>query len=173
MTVDEKIHMLSKRGDDAQLIDYVGDNKNHFKSLINMYVAGPLRITQRLAAPLTAIATRRPALLTPHYTSLIKGLNDATTSTAFKRNTIKMFQFVPVPQSKRGHILDICFRFLHDKKETIAVKVFAMSVAELLTRDSNELRRELQIVIEDQLPYSGPAFRSRAAKVLRKLKSPL
>ncbi|MGC3946862.1 MAG: hypothetical protein QM762_20480 [Chryseolinea sp.] len=170
MTVADKIHIMCKRGTDTQLVDYVGHNENYFNSLISIYISGPYRITQRLAGPLTMISINNPSLLTPHFASLIKALNSEDAPNALKRNTIRLLQFVPVPKNKRGRILDICFRFLHDKKETIAVKVFAMSVAERLAEQSSELRRELQIVIEDQLPYSGPAFRSRAAKVLKRLR---
>ena len=170
MTAAEKIHMLCKRGDDIQLIDYVADNEKYFNALINMYIRGPYRLTQRLSGPLTTIAMRKPSLLAPFYPLLIKALNDDDATNALKRNTIRMLQFVPVPAKRRGHILDICFRFLLDKKEATAVKVFSMSVAARLTKESAELRRELQIIIEDQLPYSGPAFRSRGTKVLRELK---
>jgi hypothetical protein len=80
-----------------------------------------------------------------------------------------MFQFVPIPTDRQGQIMDIAFCFLRDKRETIAVKVFAMTVLENLSVDSPELGQELRIIIEDQLPYAGPAFRSRASKILKRL----
>ncbi|MEJ1240036.1 hypothetical protein WBG78_17990 [Chryseolinea sp. T2] len=169
MTVVERIHILSNEGRHAQLVDYVGDNEKYFKALISMYIGGPYRITQRLSGPVTSICIRHPFLLKPYFALLLKALNDNAAPLALKRSTIRMFQFVPIPKNSHGKLLDICFRFLLDKRETIAVKVFSMSVAECLVRYSDELCRELRIVIEDQLPYSGPAFRSRATKVLKRL----
>jgi hypothetical protein len=169
MTRSQKIIKLSNRDNDSQLIDYVRDNSISFNSLINTYLEGPYRRTQRLAGAVTQIATETPALLKPHFKRIIDALNDPHASTALKRNTIRMFQFVPVPGNRQGELIDICFRYLQDKNETIAVKVFSMSVLELLTSNYPELRRELRIVLEDQLTYAGPAFRSRGFKVLKKL----
>ncbi len=64
---------------------------------------------------------------------------------------------------------DSCFTFLSDPKEPIAVKVFSMSVLANITKKQPELRDELRIVIEDQLPYSTPAFKSRGGKILKEL----
>lgn len=169
MTAVEKIHNLLKRGDGSQVIDFVGDKQILFNSLISIYIEGPYRTTQMAAGPLTAIASKKPALLRPHFRRLINSLNDPAASTALKRNTIRMFQFVTIPSNRHGEVIEVCFNFLLSKKETIAVKVFAMTVVEILTRKRTEIRRELQIVIEDQLPYAGPAFRSRASRVLKQI----
>lgn len=158
-------------GDTSQLADSVRDNTKLFNSLINTYLAGPYRTTRRLAGAVTQVVLENPSLLKPHFKRIIDALNDQYASAALKRNTIRMFQFVAVPDNRHGQFIDICFRYLQDKKETIAVKVFAMTVLELLTHHRHELRRELRMIIEDQLPYAGPAFRSRGSKVLRKLTS--
>jgi hypothetical protein len=172
MTRQEKFERLLARGNTSQLVDYVTDNNYLFKSLINTYIQGPNRITRQLAGALIEIALSKPDLLRPHWRRLIKSINDPGASVGLKRNTIRLMQFVPVPRTQQGNVIDLCFRFLTSKSETIAVKVFAMSVAELLSRDIPELRRELIIVVEDQLPYSGPAFSSRAANVLKALRPP-
>ena len=169
MTPAEKVNKLAQQGKYTQLVDYVGVNANLFKALIDTYIGGPYRITQRLAGPLNHIAVMRPALLKPHFRQLAAALEGPSASTALKRNTIRLFQFVPIPTRRQGQILDIAFRFLQDKRESIAVKVFSMSVLETLSADSPELSQELRIIIEDQLPYSGPAFRSRATKILKRL----
>jgi hypothetical protein len=46
-----------------------------------------------------------------------------------------------------------------------------MSVLGSIARKNAELIPELKIMIEDELPYAGAAFRSRARKVLKELKS--
>ena len=169
MTPAEKINRLALLGNTAQLIDYVGFNAKLFNSLINTYIRGPYRITQRVAGPLTQIAIQKPALLKPHFKRLTTALAAPDASTAIKRNTIRMFQFVPIPAGRQGQIIDIAFHLLQGKRETIAVKVFAMTVLENLSVNSPELGQELRIILEDQLPYAGPAFRSRASKILKRL----
>lgn len=138
-----------------------------------MYIAGPYRRTQRLAGVVTTVSLKYPHLLTPHFTALVKALRKPDAAVAFKRNTIRLFQFVPIPKRMHGQMIAICFDLLHDNKETIAVNVFAMTVLEQLTRDHQDIRRELMMIIEDQLPHAGPAFRSRGVKVLRRLRGTL
>jgi hypothetical protein len=169
MTPEAKMRQLALRANIHQLIDYVGVNPSLFNALINTYLEGPHRVTQRSASALTQIASKNPSLLKSHFNQLIDALNDQNATAAIKRNTIRMFQFVRIPVNRHGQIIDICFRYLQDKKETIAVKVFAMSVIELLTYKQPELRRELKLIVEDELVYAGPAFRSRGFKVLKKL----
>ena len=65
----------------------------------------------------------------------------------------------------------ICFSFLQNPKEPIAVRVFSMTVLAQIAKKQPGLKKELTLMIEDQLPYAGPAFRSRARKVLWELNS--
>jgi hypothetical protein len=154
----------------SQLIDYVIDNAILFNYLINIYIAGSGRISQRAAGVLNVLALRNERLLRSHYGKLVRVLGDSSVPNRLKRNTVRLFQFVDIPATYRGRVVDLCFGFLLDKKETIAVKVFSMTVLERLAQGSPELLRELVMVIEDQLPYAGPAFRSRAAKILKRIR---
>lgn len=171
MTPEEKLHRLIAGGNKTQIIDFLIVNQNLFNILINTYIAGNYRIAQRLTPAVTELAIKKPAFLRPYWRKLLKAIRDPKASMTLKRNTIRMFQWVDIPPAFQLNVLDLCIKSLQDKSEAIAVKVFSMSVCELLTRGSEELRRELTIIIEDQLPYAGPAFRSRATKVLKLLKT--
>jgi hypothetical protein len=78
-------------------------------------------------------------------------------------------QYTDVPKRLQGRVIDLCFKYLSDKKEAIAVRAFSMTVLANLTKDSDELRKELKIVIEDHLPYGSPGFTARARKVLKQI----
>lgn len=79
---------------------------------------------------------------------------------------MRALQFVTIPRRYHARTIEQCFEFLTNPKEPVAVKVFSMSVLAELASVYSDLRRELEIVIEDQLPHSSAAFRSRARKVL-------
>ena len=51
----------------------------------------------------------------------------------------------------------------------MAVRVFSMSVLARIAHDQPELKNELKIMIEDQLPFGSAAFLARARKVLKQL----
>ena len=65
--------------------------------------------------------------------------------------------------------MDICFKYLGSPKEALAVKVFSMSVLGNLAKKYPEIKSELKLIIEDQLPEQTAGFKSRAKKVLDQL----
>jgi len=152
-----------------KIVDYVGQNEARFKVLVEVYLTGPYRITQRAAWPLSYCVEHHPALVKPHLRRLLDFLDRPDAHVAVKRNTMRLLQFVDLPKRFEGRVAEFCFAFLQSKSETIAVKVFAMSTLHRIVKAQPELGPELKIIIEDQLPYAGPAFRSRALKVLKSI----
>ena len=87
---------------------------------------------------------------------------------AVKRNIMRLLQDIEIPQQLYGTLTDKCFTLL-DPKETIAVRVFSMTVLANIAKQEPDLKKELSIVIEDQLPYASAGFLSRAKQVLKEL----
>ncbi len=83
---------------------------------------------------------------------------------------MRLLQFIEIPRSLQGLAVEICFTFLQDTKEPVAIRVFAMTVLTQLSKVSPELKNELIPIIEDQLPYGSPAFISRGRKALKELR---
>lgn len=152
-----------------KIIDYVGDNPIRFKVLVDVYLKGPYRITQRAAWPLTYCVEQHPKLIEPHLKLILNHLKKPGIHDAAKRNTIRLFQFIQIPKRFQGKVADICFEYLRNRKEAVAIRVFSMTVLAQIARQHPELKDELRIVIEDQLPYSTAAFTNRGRKTLRGL----
>jgi hypothetical protein len=152
-----------------KVVDYVGDSPARFKVLVNVFLAGPYRVTQRASRPLSYCVERHPTLIAPHLKAILKNLKKPGIHTSVKRNTIRLLQFTNIPKRFHGQVADLCFQFLSSRKEPVAVKVFSMTVLASLTQHIPDLRRELMLIVEDQLPLASPAFTSRARKVLKGL----
>lgn len=152
-----------------RMVEYVGSNPGRFKKLIDIYVEGPYRATQRAAAPISYCIENHPELVQPHLKTLMDQLKKPDAPDALKRNTMRLLQFIHIPEKYEGQIADRCFEYLANKKEAIAVKVFSMTVLSIIAKDKPELKKELKIIIEDTLPYATPAFQSRARRVLKGL----
>ncbi len=65
--------------------------------------------------------------------------------------------------------MDICFKYLEFPDEALAVKVFSMTVLGNLAKKYPEIKPELKLLIEDQLPHQTAGFKSRAKKILKQL----
>lgn len=169
MDVLKEIQRGHSRQQATKIADYVGNSTARFKSLISMFSAGPYRITQRAAWPIGICVERNPTLAAPHVSTLLRMLEAPDAQTAVKRNILRVFQFIAIPARYQGRLAACAFKLLSDKKETIAVRVFAMTVIANLCATEPDLKPELRIIIEDHLPYASPAFVSRARKVLKKI----
>lgn len=152
-----------------KVADYVGVNINKFKVLVEVFLGGPYRISQRSSWPLTICVERHPHLIKPYLSKLLEFLNKPNIHDGVKRNLLRLLQFIDIPKRHHSTLINLCFDYLQDKNEPVAIKVFAMSTLATLTSDYPDLQRELRIILEDQLPYGSPGFRSRAMKVLKGL----
>jgi hypothetical protein len=152
-----------------KIVTYIGNNAARFKNLVTVFLEGPYRVTQHAAWPLAICVEQHSALVTPHLVLLLKHLQKPGIHDAVKRNTIRLLQHIEIPKRLHGKVADLCFGYLSDNEENIAVRVFSMSVLEVITRERPELKRELQMIIEDHLPFASPGYLSRARKVLKKM----
>jgi hypothetical protein len=161
-----KEHSMTYRD---RIIAYVGSNKKRFADLIDVYLAGPYRVTQRASWPVSYCVQQHPELIGPHYKKLLDFVIKPGVHVAVRRNTMRLLQYVDIPKRLQGKVTAIAFNFLNDKKETVAVQVFAMTVLGNIARHEPHLANELRAIIEDRLPYASAGFRSRASKVLKAL----
>ena len=153
----------------SKIVDYVGVNKDRFNQLINIYLEGPFRLTQKAAWPLSYCVQNHPELIYPHFGKILRFLKKPGIHDAVKRNTMRFLQFIKIPSKYRGEVANTAFGYLQDNTEAVAIRVFSMTVLANIAQEEPDFKKELKIVIEDHLPYAKPAFRSRAKKVLSQI----
>ncbi len=169
MNLVETIAKDHSRAQCDRVVKYVGKDPGRFDELVQVFLAGPYRITQRAAWPLGYCVEHHPHLIRPHLKTIINNLRRPGLHVAVKRNTVRLLQFIAIPPSLQGQAAAICFDLLQDAREPVAVRVFSMSVLAKIARDQPELKNELKILIEDQLPYGSAGFLTRARKILKQL----
>lgn len=167
MDVRSAIATQRNKAQCLQIVDYVQDSPHRFKVLVEVLLQSPTQISQQAAWPLSICVERHPQLATPHLYAILNAASKPGVHPSVKRNVMRLLQFAHIPRRMEGKLLDLAFRFLLDKKEAIAVRVFSMTVIERLTEDKPDLRRELIVLIEEEVPFAGPAFRSRGMKIVR------
>ncbi|MFM9840795.1 MAG: hypothetical protein ACKVOQ_21185 [Cyclobacteriaceae bacterium] len=153
-----------------KVVKYVGNDAERFKELVNVFLAGPYRATQRAAWPLSYCVDQHPTLIKPHLKTVLNYLSKPNIHDSVKRNTIRLLQGIGIPKSLQGKAANICFEYLSNPKEPIAVRVFSMTVLANIAKENPELKNEIIPIIEDQLPFGSAGFRSRGAKVLKVLR---
>ena len=164
--INELQKPLGKRSRD-KIVNYIGQDQHRFNKLVYEFLNGPSRITQRAAWPLSYCVCNYPDLVTPHLKTLILNLRKPELPDAVKRNTVRFLQFINIPKSLHGQLIDICYSFLTRLNEPVAIRVFSMTVLANLSKEYPDLKGELTVIIEDQMPYGSAGFVSRGKKVLK------
>ncbi len=160
----------SKRNTDF-IVGWVGREQKHFDMLVALFLGHELKLSQRASWVVGNCVEVHPKLIKKHLTTIISNLQKNNLHDAVKRNTIRLLQFVELPEKLEGLVLDLCFNYLSQKEESIAVKVLSMIVLANIVQKYPELKPELILLIEEQLqmPTATAAIISRGRKTLTEL----
>lgn len=153
-----------------RMSEWVGNKPDRVAALMDLFLHDEYRVVQRAAWILSYVAEKHPAVVQPHLEKMVNRMGDAGIPVAVKRNVVRVLQFMPIPENLQGPVMDYCFRFLEDPKETIAVRAFSMTVLANLAQQYPEIKNEIILLIEDQLREgASPGIRSRGKKTLEQL----
>lgn len=166
---DQILKEHSKANCDA-IVKWIGGSQQRFDELFDLFLNDEYRVVQRAAWPLSYTVIAHPGFIKKHFSKLLKNLQKPNLHPAVKRNTIRLLQDIPIPPRFQGQVMDICFAYTSSSCEAVAVKAFALTVLENLSKQYPEIKSELKTIIEDRWDYESAAFRARAKKILKKLK---
>ncbi|MCU0325119.1 MAG: hypothetical protein MUF45_07670 [Spirosomaceae bacterium] len=156
-----------------RIADYIGADKNRFAELIELFLNGEYRITQRAAWVVSEVVSKYPFLVEPHLAGILKKLREPGIHDAVKRNVVRIFEDIEILDEYLEDITDLCFNFLTNPAEAIAIKAFSMTVLSRIVKKIPELKNELIFTIEDLMikhQDQSPAIISRGKKVIKQLK---
>jgi hypothetical protein len=169
MNIREEILKEHSRRQTNKIVKFIGNDVKKFKKLMHLFFNDEYRVVQRSAWVVNNCAEDHPELIKPYLEKMIDYLQKLVHD-AVRRNTVRIFQFIDIPEKLTGKVASVCFDLLQSKNEPVAVKVFSMTVLSKLCKKEPGLMNELRLVIEAQFPYSTAGFKSRAKKVLKETK---
>lgn len=152
-----------------KIVQWVGTGQKRFDELFGLFLHDESRVVQRAAWPVSYCVEAHPPLIKKHWKALTGYLDKPNLHDAVKRNSVRMMQYIEIPEQFHGEVMNRCFAYLESPVESIAVKVFSMTVLANLAKKYPEIKAELILLIEDQLPHQTAGFKSRAKKVLKEL----
>jgi hypothetical protein len=153
----------------TRIVNWVGSNQQRFDELFNLFLNDEYRVVQRAAWPVSYCVDAHPVLIGRHWKELLHNLKKPGLHDAVKRNSIRLMQDIELPEIYHGEIMDMCFTCLESSKESLAVKVFSMSVLANLANHYPEIKPELKLIIEEQMPMLSAGFKSRGRKILKQI----
>jgi hypothetical protein len=172
MNLQQEILKEYSKANVDKIANYVGDNEQRFAELMQLFLNGDWITNQRSSWILSECVANYPSLVYPFFKDFLQKLHEPNIHDSARRNIIRTWQFIDIPEEYIGEVYDICFRYL-SSDEAIAVIVFSMTVCHNITKIIPELRQELSFMIEDLVmknQYGSPAIKSRGKKILAELK---
>lgn len=169
MKLRETILKEHSKANCLRIVKWVGNSQERFDELFRLFTGNEYRVVQRAAWPVSYAVYAHPEFIKKHFARLLKNLEKPGLHDAVKRNTIRLLQFVTIPEKFHGQLMDICFRYISDPAEAAAVKAFSLTVLQRLAKKYPEIGNELKLVIEERWNYETAAFKARARKILKEL----
>lgn len=167
MNLKETILEEHSKKQTARIVAYIGDDKKRFAELMDLFFGNEYRVTQRAAWAVSNCAENHPELIRPYLKKIVVNLEKPDLHDAVKRNSLRLLQFIDVPSSVQGRLVDRCFNYIVSVDEPIAIKAFALTVVQRICEKEPDLKQELVLVARDLSEHSeSPAIRSRCKNIL-------
>lgn len=153
----------------AKIVKWVGSDQERFDVLFKLFLNDEYRVVQRAAWPVSYCVEDHPEFIKKHYSKLLRNLNKKGIHEAVKRNTVRLLQYVEIPEKFHGQVMDICFNFINSSSEAVAVKAFSLTVLQNLAKQYPEIINEMNLVIEERWDHETAAFKARAKNILKEI----
>lgn len=148
------------------IVAWIGTDAKRFKQVLELVLAGEKLVQQRGCWPLSHAAIANPEFLHHCLEPLLENLRKPGLHNGIKRNTMRILENIEIPTKLEGDVMNVCFGFLENPAEAIAVKACSLTVLGNLARNYPEIIPEITLLIEDQ-SHQTPALKSRAGKLLK------
>ena len=169
MNLEAEILKEHSKRNTVRLARWVGNDPKRFRELMHLLLKGEYRVAQLSAWVVSYCAEEHPSLIRPYLNKMIDRMLEPGVHVAVKRNVIRSLQDIDIPEKLTGKVATICFDLLASQHETVAVKVFSMTVLANIAKQEPDLRNEIRLMIEQQMPWGRAGFRSRGKKILKQL----
>ncbi|MFT3901681.1 MAG: hypothetical protein QM727_00785 [Niabella sp.] len=152
------------------IVEIIGDDNKRLDALLDLFLHGEYRITQKAAWVLGTVGGHNPEWIKKHLRTLLTEMQKTDRHPSIRRNITRILELVNIPEKHHGVVLDCCIRYISDPRETIATQSYALGILQKLSILYPEIRPEIKMIIENRMPDASPAFRSRAKAFLKSLK---
>ena len=169
MDIRKQLLTTHSKENTTLIVNYIGSDRERCAALMKLFLYGHYRVIQRAAWVVGDLARVQPQLVMPYLPEMVENLKRADVHVAARRNTVRFFQEIDIPEELWGEVAEICFQFLQSAEEPVAVKVFSMTVLLNIVKKVPELKDELKFAVEEQLPYGTSGFKNRGLKTLKAL----
>ena len=153
------------------IIEYVGNNPDRFRELMDCFLSEEWRICQRAAWPLGYIGRNHPELLNDYHQTFVDLLSNPAKHVAVIRNILRIYEGIPIPEEFQGHLFDVCLNLAMNAKQAIAVRAFSLGTIKNIALENPGLAGEILVILEEFPGDLSPGLENRLRKVREALQN--
>ncbi len=147
------------------IAEYAVEDPSHFEELITCFNSSDDKLSPRAAWALSFACMLDSTLALPYLPCIINHLSK--NSDAVKRNSLRVLHEIEIPVHYHGEITNLCFNLTTDSSQSSAIKSYSLGILGKFCKLYPDLRNEVKIIINDQMPYESAAFKSRGRNILK------
>ncbi|MEO7658644.1 MAG: hypothetical protein ABIV48_03425 [Pyrinomonadaceae bacterium] len=166
MNIRDALLAEHSKSQTMKIVRYIDGDAVRFKELMDYFLGDNYRLSQRAAWAVNYCAEYRNESVKPYFGKLAEQFERTDVHPAVLRNVARMLQFVDIPKRFHGRVFDSCYKLVDDAGQSLAVRVFALTVAARIANGEPVLLDELRLLAEKHAPHTTIAFRVRARRVL-------
>jgi hypothetical protein len=151
-------------------VGVIGNNPDIFKKMLDFAFEDKNLYAMRAARVIQLASHNHPELIRPYLREIILRLPNLKNE-GLKRGLAKILieRSYDHDDDTLGILVSTCFDWLMNPAEKPAIKVYSMEILYKISQLYPEIKTELVSSIEEQLPRSGVAVKSRGRQILAKL----
>ena len=143
-------------------------DKEKVEELMGLFFSDDLRICQMASFSIITIADHAIESLEPYLPHMISHYRKAPHD-AFRRNVMRLFQFVDLPEELEGSVYDLCLEDFCDTKAPTAVRVFGLTTMCNICIKHLGLAQELLPILKDYQGTGTVGFENRLKKEINRI----
>jgi hypothetical protein len=151
-------------------VQAIGDNPELFTKILDFALADNGQFAMRAARVVQMSSIAFPELIQPYLKNIIEQMSGFKTD-GLKRSFAKMISEMvwEFDEEVLGILTDTCFKWLNNSNEKIALKIYSQDILYKISQLYPDLKYELISTLENHLPRSSVAIRTRSRKMIKKL----
>lgn len=166
MNLQSEILREHSKSNSERITKWVGGSAERFDELMQLFLKGEYRVTQRAAWIVSYCADANPELIKPYISKMIERASESNVHQAVPRNVVRVLQFIEIPKKNLGAVVNFCFNALTKAEVPVAIKANAMGVLTNICKREPELKHEFKTVVEMLMPNGSPAIKARGRAAL-------
>lgn len=148
----------------------VGSNQQFFDLLLEFTLKEEKPYAMRASRVVCLCAFRYPELIQPHLKRIIHNFHKYKDE-SLRRNFGKLLSesTIDLDEEEEGVLIDQAFKWIMSPDEKVVIKIYGIDIIFEMLKKYPDIKSELIDSIEDQIPKTSIAFKSKGKKLLKKL----